>query len=220
MKSESSPESAEHPTASWQPLVSLAICIHLFFVVIAMVSSYGRSELSARVLDKFGFYTQFLNLDLNLNTAPYYLTHAAESDVDHRIELLLENDDSWSSLKPRRFAGAESYRRFQRLGRYWGLMSEDASRSAVLARGIAEHTLQQRDVPIRRIRVRRHLLQDWQVADEGTADERDPDSDLYFRTPYMVDCIADAQGRVDVVKVESTSQVALPGDQRTPSETP
>ena len=71
--------------------VSLFVIVHLFFVFAALASNVApRSELQRRLLVKFAFYTQLLNLDLDFT--PYHLTHATEQDVDHRLEVLMEGD--------------------------------------------------------------------------------------------------------------------------------
>jgi hypothetical protein len=186
---------------------------HLFFVLVALSASYGRSELTGRILEKFSFYTRLLNLELNLNFAPYYLTHATEADVDHQIEVLgpgKDGDGEWIRLREEGVRWSEGYRRYQRLARYMSLLGDDDASAARLAASIGEHFARVRSISPQQLRCRRHLLQDWETLESGTVEERNPSSEIYFRTPYAANCVVSTDGHVSVMKVESNSQVASP----------
>jgi hypothetical protein len=207
---------AEQPSArsGKRILVSGLIIVHLFFVATAMLASHGRSRLTERILSRFAFYTELLNLDLNLDFAWYHLTHATEFDVDHRIEVLPKGADetaNWLVLPADTFRGSESYKRYQRLGRHFAILAEEDGDAGRIARSVAEHFLHAKATEPAQVRCRRHLLQDWEVMDGGTAEERDPNSETYFRVPYAADCIVLSNGRVDVIKVEERGRVAPPG---------
>jgi hypothetical protein len=98
-------------------------------------------------------------------------------------------------------------------------LAEDEARAARMAQAVGEHFLHRRQVAPAEIRVRRHLLQDWEAVGGGTIAERDPDSDLYFRTPYAASCVIQ-EGRVQVVRLEATDQVARPSPSRPASDQP
>jgi hypothetical protein len=195
-------------TGSLRTLISLLIVVHLFFVFVSLHANYSRSQLLGRILRRFGFYTQLLNLDPDFK--PYYLTHATEADVDHRIEILPVGEARWHTLAAQGWAAAAEHARLQRLAAAMAYVAEDESAAARLAQAVGEHVLHQRGLAPRQIRVRRHMLQDWEVIRSGTARERDPDSEVYFRTPYIVGCVVSGDGRVQVVRMAGTGEVAQP----------
>jgi hypothetical protein len=197
-----------------QGLLSLFMIVHLFFVFVALSANLAPSPLQSRLLQRFSFYTQLLNIDPNF--ARYYLTHATEEDVDHRVEIVSSTGGSPSEqvirLPAEGFRGAENYKRQQRLARVLAFVAEEEALAGYLARAIGEHAVQQRNVTPEQVRVRRHLLQGREVIINGRPEERDPDSELYYRTPYAANCIVLDDGRVQVVRVEEAGQVARPAD--------
>lgn len=208
-------------------LVTLLLLVHLFFVAVATWSRFAPSPVQARLLDRFAFYTRSLQLDPDftaesLRPEPYrfaaeplFLTHATEDDVDYRIELLpagqdLADDAAWVVLGADSWRGGESWRRHQRLGKFMAAVSPDDASVARIAQSVAGHAQQQRELAASQIRCRRHMLQGMTEVTQGTLEEQDPNSAVYFRTPYAANVLLLESG-VQVVKIDEASQVAQPG---------
>lgn len=219
-------------------LVSLCLMVHLFFVVTATTANLAASPLQQRLLDRFAAYTRTLYLDRSfarrdldpvpyrITTAPDYLTHAQPEDVDTRIEILPQEapgdaDKEWLVLPKSAFHGDDDYQRSQRLARLMSSIAEDDAAVGLLAQGVATHFARQRGLIPQQIRVRRHMLQPMEALADGSPEERDPDSSLYFRTDYKARVIVSERG-VQIVRMDDASRMAPPartqGARREPSE--
>jgi len=193
--------------------VSLFVIVHFFFVFTSMSANVApRSELQRRLLTKFAFYTQLLNLDLDF--APYHLTHASEQDVDHRVEILRDGDtddeENWIVLPDEGVRGGERYKRYQRLGRVMAMLAGDDTAVSWLASSVGTHFLHARKTRPQQVRCRRHMLQRWTVIRGGSAADRDPNSAGYFRQVYLADCVILSDNQLRVNKRDDESQVAQP----------
>lgn len=212
------PPGAAMPSNNVRQFISLALFIHLFCVLVVMSANMQRSPLQSRVVRVLRPYTQVFNFELDY--VPYYLTHATEFDVDHRIEVLPqgadpEDRDQWTSISEGRTRGGQPYRRFQRFARVLDFFSAqqgaDETLPGIVAEDVAEHYVHQHEIVPARVRCRRHVLQNREVIAAGTPEQRDPwDEETYFRTPYQANVLVDEKRDVDVVKIDPESQVAQP----------
>ena len=172
-----------------------------------------RSDLQRRLLTKFAFYTRLLNLDLDFT--PYHLTHAAEQDVDHLIEILPAGEDpadgdSWVAMPDRGGRGSERYKRYQRLGRVMAMLANDDNAVSWIASSVGSHFLTARDMRPQQLRCRRHMLQSWTAIRGGNAADRDPNSAGYFRQVYLADCVVLGDNQLRINKLDGEGQVAQP----------
>jgi hypothetical protein len=196
------------------PLLSLLIFIHLFCVGIALWSAHFPSALQVRLLDRLSPYLRLLHFDLNFT--PFYLTQGTVDDQDHRIEVRGKAGDGgtaadWRSLPDSGWRAGERYKRYARLAAAMAFFAEreQDAQTALFARAVAEHYLNQGQVEPVEVRCRRILPQDRSQIASGTAEERDPYSDTYLREVYRANTIVEGSS-VSVVKVEETREVASP----------
>jgi hypothetical protein len=194
-------------------LVNFLLVVHLFFLAVCLSANYAPSRLQFTILTKFRPYTRLLNFDLNFT--PYYLTHAGESDVDHRIEVLpAEADetraDAWIVLPSGGFRGSEAYKRYQRLGFIWALQAQTDGEPALFAQAIGTHFARQQGIKPKQIRCRRHFLQSMEDIRGGTAARRNPNDPSFFAVVYAANAIVSENGYVEVVRIDEAGQVAQP----------
>ena len=214
-KSAGQPQGA--PSEGVRTVVSLLLFIHLFCVFVALCANYEPSGLQVRFLRVVRAYTQLLNFDLN--QTPYQLTHAEAIDVDHRIEVLPADSDendptAWRRIVSGHPAG-ERYKRYERLGEIVDVSTELGidRRVATLASSVGAYSLAQEKIRPKQIRFRRHSLVSLEAySPQGTPEDRDPHSPRYFSVIYAANAVVDeSTGTVEVVKIESASDVARPG---------
>ena len=108
---------------------------------------------------------------------PYYLTHATEEDVDHRIEVLLQgsdpaDEDAWLVLPPAGSHGSDRYRRYQHLANVMSAVSDDEGAVARIAQSIGAHFAGQRNITPQQVRCRKHMLQPIPALQGGTKPHR------------------------------------------------
>ncbi len=197
-----------------QSLISLVLFLHLFCVFILLSANLFPSALQWKLQRLFAPYAQLLNFDLN--RTPFHLTHAALEDTDCRIEVLPVGADAkdpaqWHVLPDRGLLGSPRYQRYQRLARLLAFFAlyEDDDRAALVARAVAVHFLQTEELRPAQVRCRRHMPISREAILQGTADQRNPDAESTFEEIYRANVIIDGD-TVDVLKVESASQVARP----------
>jgi hypothetical protein len=195
--------------------ISLLLIIHFFLAFVAMSGNLAPaySQLESRILARFAFYTQLLNIDLNFT--PFYWTHATVEDVDHRIEVLAQGqraevDGDWLVLPDVGWRGTDRYQRYQRLGRVWALISPQDELTASLAQAVGTSFRAQRNVIPARVRCRRHMLQSWEVIRGGTPGERNPNDSSYYQVAYDANLVVSRNGTVSVVKLAAASEIAQP----------
>ena len=200
----------------WPPwarvTVSLLLFAHLFFVFVALAANVAPSRLQQRLLARFSFYTQLLNLDLNF--APLYLTHASIDDVDHRLELLPEGrnadvEGDWVVLPDVGVRGSDRYERYQRLAR--GVVFFAARRSD---RGSGAGGRVELPQPARHSAAASPLSPTSASGLEhdraGTSAQRDPNDPSYFRVAYDASFVVSRDGAVSVVKLAEADELASP----------
>lgn len=210
-------------------VVSLLLIIHFFFLVLALAANFAPSRVVGRLLSRFGFYTQLLHLDRNAvsydlftsyhNFAPLHLTHATIDDVGHLVEVLPrgadpEDENAWQRVGGRGWAGSESQQRYQRWGRMMAFFAEDDEMASRFAADCVRHVIHHADMRPTRIRLRKHLLQPWNVIEGGTPEQRDPFSSQYYQIVYEADLIITPQGAVRVLKISQSNEVATPSTER------
>jgi hypothetical protein len=216
MKTESGGESphdaAEQPVG--RPLLSLLLFFHLFFIAVAFGGNHFPSALQGRLVGLASPYLRVLNFDISFT--PYYLTLGTVDDQDHRIDVFAADsydagDDGWIGVSASGWRGGERIRRYQRLAgtmAFFGERRQDQL-SALFARSVGEHFLNQRHIEPAQVRCRRILPQDRSAVAGGTPEQRNPLSDLYFAEVYRANTIVDGS-RVGVIKVEAAGHVARP----------
>jgi hypothetical protein len=215
----SEPTDATNPThgTTSRSIISLLLVAHLFFVGVCLLGNFAPSSLLIQVLDKFKFYTRLLNFDLNYT--PYHLTHADESDVDHRIEVLPTGKDAsragdWILLSSEGFRGCDSYKRYQRMAATWAYQAQNEGDPAIFAQTIGTYFARERNILPAQVRCRRHFLQSRTEITGGTAARRDPDDASYFSVVYAANTIVGESGHVGVVRIDEAGQVAQPTGER------
>ncbi len=202
--------------ATWQSWVSLAIVLHAICVGIALAANYSPSPLQSRVLEILGPYVS--GLGFHPGGTPYYLTHGDYLDVNWRLEWLPEGEDesdesAWKVALPSSPPFSPRHQREAALLRELGalLAAEDdpeaPQRAALLAQALARDLRIDRDLPARAIRLRRHTLQPPEAISSTDADDRDPNSSVYFDTVYRADIIVDGQ-RIEIIGRASAGEEA------------
>ena len=234
MASDKSSQSASDTTVESQavdhPWLSLVLFIHCFCVLVALSGSLFRSGLQERLLGLFSPYTQLLGFDPT--PASFHLTHGLPSDFGHSVEVLPAGKDSrdngnWIELEDRGMRGGERYGRTQRLASLVGFFAERSEMATrekrsdeeanetlnLLARGVATHLLHQADMKPQQIRCRRHSSQDIEAL-SGTAEQRDPFSEIYFQDIYLASTIVMDQGQVEILRTNEEARDVAPPDRK------
>lgn len=193
-------------------VISIFLFIHIFILFMCLTTNFVSSTFQQRLLDVFRPYTQPLNF--NLNGTRLYLTHASESDVDHRIEVLRQVTDrthsaQWEPIS-RGMRGSERLHRYQRLADTMAFLHEDEEATALIAEAVARHYLAADDQTVEQIRCRQHTLQSWEAIDSPVPEERDPNSATYFATAYRAEVLTTADNQIRILKRTSASLEAAP----------
>ena len=206
----------ERGDGTWQSWVSLAIVLHAICVGIALAANYSPSPLQSRVLEILGPYVS--GLGFHPGGTPFYLTHGDYLDVDWRLEWLPEGEDesdesAWRIALPSSPPFSPRHHREAALLRELGalLAAEDdpeaPQRAALLVQALARDLRIDRDLPAKAIRLRRHTLQPPEAISSTDANDRDPNSSVYFDTVYRADILVDGQ-RVEIIGRASASEEA------------
>jgi hypothetical protein len=196
------------------PWLSLLLFFHLFSIAVALGANHFPSPLQSRMAGFMSPYLRVMNFDISF--IPYHLTLGTVDDQDHRIDVLaadayLMGDEGWIGIGEPSFRGGERFKRFQRLAAtmaFFGERRQDQL-SALFARAVAEHFLNQRHIEPSEIRCRRILPQDRSAVAGGTPEQRNPLSSLYFAEVYRASALIDGS-TVAVIKVEQAGHVARP----------
>lgn len=189
--------------------VSFLIFVHLFALVVAVISNWNPSTLAVRLRNNVPFikpYLQFLAMDQSY--LPLYgLTFAMAEDTDMAVEVELSLPDGSqqsftlpsSDLWPR-----ERWRHDARLAETAGDLTGEAFRNieSILPQAIAAHYVAKYGAKGGTIRCTRHLLQDIQSA--GSSDPYD--KALYTRV-YEARILL-VGGSVQLMKKDAAAEVA------------
>lgn len=195
----------------WRHFISGVIAFHFALLWMAMAGNISSSPLQNALRTGFRPYVQFLHLDPDLK--PLHFTHADVADTAHLIEW---NDDAagqgeWQPLaRPAR--GTLARQRMLNLGQVLAayVESENQTEAAEIAKTLAEYVHHQ-GVPVRRIRLRRQLLQD-SLELRQAAPARSPGDPAFFRTLFEANVIITEQGEALINKVDATMETAAPVD--------
>ena len=213
---------AEMPSQGIRTTISFLLFVHFFCVTIALTGAFAASPLQARLARMMRPYTQFLAFDLNKSTffapfsAPYYLTHGREFDVDHLIEVELVAADGAETrvlrLPEDEYPGGLAHDRRQTLAKLMRLMAPDEVDSeevlSLFAQTMGGYLLQENDATSSKFRVRRHLLISIETNNTGSAEQRDPYSAALYSTAYEALVELADDGEILVIKQSTTSEVA------------
>ena len=208
------PDTAPQPPGEVvRGFVSLALLIHGFLIFLAMSANIAPSDLQAALISKTRWHLQLLNFQLDYT--PYHLTHADISDVDHRIEVLPDggdenNDADWLVLPDAGWRGGERHKRYQRFAELATLFVEREEMTGLLTQSVAANMLHQQGIRPSQVRYRQHLLQNPEMVKSGTPEQRDPNSRLFFRTPYAANVLIFGEDQIQLVKKDAAAEVASP----------
>ena len=162
---EPSPQSARLSDTA-RGLLSLAIVVQLFFILLVTTGNFGRSSLQDRTLGLFRPWVQLLNFEQL--RVPYHLTHGVERDltqVDHQIEFLpagadADDPDAWEVIGRRSHPLSESALRYQRLAAMAAFHAEQDEKTlaALAATGLTRRYAAEHDALPDRVRLRRKIV--------------------------------------------------------------
>ncbi len=191
----------------WSPearnWASLLLFIHLFVVFVALAAYTRPSGVQQRLLPLFEPYLNNLDLSPTQPFARYYLTHAAQADVDFSCEVDVEGSDGKPIVIPDpQLWPAIRFRRYQALANAAGYLSQpegDENLAGILPKAIAAGLLKQRGKTQGVVRVRAHFLS---PIDAPTRTDRGP-----VTTQYEAEVFSTA-GTFDLHKRSSKFEVA------------
>ena len=200
---------------SWRTVVSLLLFMHLFCVLIVVLTFQGvLSPFLARLKSSLRPYTQTFALDPEL--IPFYLTDASRMSVDHFIEVDVDSQDQ----APLRIEGAAGWlsragecgRRYERLAAVLSFLGEQGDDGVnLIAKDIANHVMKQEKVDKVVVRSRRHLLQPTRALQSGNLASRDPNDKQYFRTPYQTRAFRTDDDKINLLKMTAPGEAAPVG---------
>lgn len=189
--------------------VSFLIFVHLFALVVAVISNWNPSTLAVRLRNNVPVvkpYLQFLAMDQSY--LPLYgLTFAMAEDTDMAVEVELNLPDGSQqslTLPSNDLWPRERWRHDARLAETAGDLTGEAFRNieSILPQAIAAHYVAKYGAKGGTIRCTRHLLQDIQTAGSG-----DPyDKALYTRV-YEARILL-VGGSVQLMKKDAAAEVA------------
>jgi hypothetical protein len=192
-------------------LISAAIAFHFALLILLLAGNVNSSPLQNALRSGFSGYVELLHIDPDFT--PLYLTHAQLADTGHLIEI---TDDStgqkgWRPLRSTR-SGTASRQRMLWLGQLLStyVEVENQTGTAEIARALAEYGFHHQDKAIRRIRVRRHLLQDSSELRQRGQPPRRPDDPAFYRTVFEAHVLVKENGTALINKIDSQMETAAP----------
>lgn len=220
---------------AFRSVVSLALVIHFFCVLVAMTCvAEPYSPFQARLRYVLWPYTQLLAFDLD--NEPYYLTSYVDPGVeaeeffdphaDFRVEILPAekdpaDDSNWISLSEVGWNGGERNRRYRRLATIMNAVSEDKTAVSLLVQGVGNDYYARTGELPQKIRVRAHLPQPRSWIDSPNTDRLDPDAPAYFRAVVGYNVTGLLDGEVAVSEEISAAEAATTDTpSRSQGETP
>ncbi len=191
-------------------IVSLLLFVHLFCVFVVLSANLVSSPLQRQLVAAVAIYAQLLNFDPNFTR--YHLTHGAEDDDDHFVEVsLAESPDAPLVRLPA--VGLRSglrCRRYQTLAAalaFYANREVDAV-SAEFAKAIGAYVVQQHNVSRVVVRCRRHQSLPLAPEQQGARGSSDPFDPSLYETVYEADVWLAPDGSVQVLKKSSPREVA------------
>ncbi len=193
-------------------LLSLLIFIHLFGVVVALVSYTSASPLEQRLLEVLP-YLKTLDFDLIHNypsLARLHLTHSRPTDIDYsvRIDAVMPDNSTQTFLipPPDAWPGIRQ-RRYQALANVMGSLAGGDDAEAILPRAVAGSILRQAGSKRGTIWITAHDLPSMDDLTVGKSDRRDPNSSVYRSGVYEATVLV-GKDSVNVMKKSATGEVA------------
>jgi hypothetical protein len=208
----------ELPSQTVRNVISGMIAFHFSLLVLMLAGNVSSSALQNALRTGFSGYSELLRIDPDFT--PLYLTHAQLSDTAHVIEITEDptGKTGWQVLRPTR-SGTASRHRMLRLGRLLSVYVEieNQTGSAEIARSLAEYAFHRQDLAIRRIRLRRHLLQDSAELRQTEHEIRDADDPAFYRIVFEADVLVKENGEALINKIDSQMETAAPAPNGEPA---
>lgn len=210
------------PSPTVRNVVSAAIAFHFALLILLLAGNVSSSPLQDALRSGFAGYTQLLHIDPEFK--PLYLTHAQLSDIGHLVEITDDptGQTGWRALRETT-SGTPSRLHMLRLGQWLSIYeeSENQTGTAEIARSLAEYAYHHQQEQIRRIRVRRHLLQDSRELRQTDQEIRRADDPTFFRTLFEAHVLVKENGEALINKIDSQMETAAPvSDEKSSEKTP
>ncbi len=199
------------PGQAFRSFVTLFLLIHLFCVIISLSSVNVASALQIKLLDTLKPYTQLLRIDLN--STRYHFTYADDHEQSHSIEIEFldgPRQGETVSLPDVGIRGSLRRRRFQTLAQVMAYGASDGNDAnlAEFAKALGANSLQDQTEGAVLVRCRRHRTQPRNLQVATKDNPRDPFDEAYYTTVYEARVWKDKSGRVNVLKMSATGEVA------------
>lgn len=208
--------------------LTLALLFHLFCLGLGILSVVRPARIVSDTLRLTAFYSQLTGLDMNVDyqSAPFYLTQGGELDADCFIDIEIPTQPGqtidWSSAQrptqqtllpspERNDRWSESFHRQRNLARYLCYFRDDETRVAPqVAQSVATRLLRDNKAESGRVAVRRHMTQPIFVYRMGTQEEQDPYHPLWYETDYAYHAIYDAFSDETILTREASKLQSAP----------
>lgn len=208
------------PSQTMRTILSLLLVLHLFALLVALVSNDWVSVLTGRLRSVPGVrpYLQLLFMDLSYR---YGLTSADRLDVDFQLEadMTLEDGSKKTVVFPEQGVWPkERYRRYERLVHAIAERTADGNDPAgtalivqsVAARLFSEQGARKGRATPHRIRCRGHSLQAPGDVQAGDRHQQDPFDPRYYWTAYEATAWWLPDGEVELLPTEGAGDTAPP----------
>ena len=195
------------PSPDVRGWVSLFLFIHLFSVVIALVSYVDPSTLQERLRTVLAPYLTTLNFDLNPNAYPtgrFYLTHELPTDFDAVIHVdakMPDGSERSITIPEPGLWPPERRRHYQALANAASTVVESDDYQAVLPKSIAGAILRSWGASSGTVRIERN-------SPPSDADRSNPFRSFQHSTIYEAHVLVSPSGQVDLVKKAAAGEVA------------
>jgi hypothetical protein len=197
------------PSPTVRNVISAILAFHFSLLILLLAGNVAASPLQTALRSAFGGYVQLLHIDPDYR--PLHLTGAELTDTSHLIEITEDptGESGWRPLRTTWRGSAARYR-LLRIGQMLAghVELENQTATAQIAQSLAAYANRHENVPPRRIRVRRHLLQDSLELRNGNG-RRDDDSS-FFTVLYEANVLIDSNGGVKINKVDGQMETAAP----------
>jgi hypothetical protein len=135
----------------YKPLISLALVVHLFAIVVSMSGNMSPSLLQQRL--RYLLSPYLIGLNWYMDFVPIELTHGVETDGLWWIQIRdtsVSND--WQTITPTTASYLESSHRIRQIARLAGLMTlqQRTAESTTILQGLIAHQAAEGRLPVRR----------------------------------------------------------------------